>query len=163
MDRHRTDVATRLAAAVLRTRRLARAPIAVYRLGFGWLLSSRLLLLEHRGRVSRRLRHVVLEVIDHPAPDRFVVASGLGEQAQWVRNVAADPRVRVTVGRRGPVRALARRLDDAESVAAVTRYAREHPRAWARLRPVLVSGSGGRVGERGGGLVAFALDVAQRR
>ncbi len=147
---------------MLRTRWLARAPIPLYRSGFGWLLGSRLLLLEHRGRTSGQLRYVVLEVVDHAGPDRYVVASGFGEASQWARNVAADPRVRVTVGRRGPVRALAHRLDADASLAAVDRYARAHPQAWARLRPLLQSSSGGPVGERGDGLVAVILDVVTR-
>lgn len=154
------DVGTRLARAMLHTHWLARAPIWLYRSGFGWLLGTRLLLLEHRGRSSGRLRHVVLEVVDHPSPHRFVVASGFGERAQWVRNVALDPRVRVTVGRRGPVRAVAHRLDQDASAATITRYAQAHPRAWSRLRPLLEGASGRPVGERGAGLVAIALDVA---
>lgn len=160
------DVLTRAARAILRTRWLARAPIHLYRSGFGWTLGSRLLLLEHRGRTSGRLRYVVLEVVDHPRPDRYVVVSGFGERAQWARNVAADPRVRVTVGHRGPVRALAHRLDEDASAAALARYARAHPRAWARLRPLVESASGEPLDERAGtdhprgaGLVAVALDV----
>jgi deazaflavin-dependent oxidoreductase (nitroreductase family) len=48
----------------------------------------------HR-RKSGLGRYVVLEVVDHPTPDSYVVASGFGEKAQWFRNVKANPRMRV--------------------------------------------------------------------
>jgi deazaflavin-dependent oxidoreductase (nitroreductase family) len=39
-----------------------------------------------------------LEVVDHPSPEVYVIASGFGRKAQWFRNIEADPRVRVYVG-----------------------------------------------------------------
>ncbi len=96
-----------------------------------------MLLLEHRGRRSGLPRHAVLEVIAHPDPDAYVVASGFGETSQWYRNVTADPDVRVSVGwqRRRP--AIATRLSDADADAALSEYARRHPRTWQRLRATL--------------------------
>src|SRR5699024_10327770 len=76
-------------------RRVARAPIALYRLGLGGLLGRRFVLLEHRGRRTSRIRQVVLETISVD-PEVIHVVSGYGEQAQWLRNVRTDPRVRVT-------------------------------------------------------------------
>lgn len=64
-------------------------------------------MLEHHGRTSGQRRHVVLEVVDHPSPDRYVVVSGFGQRAQWFRNVATDPRVRVYVGGHKPMQARA--------------------------------------------------------
>src|SRR5699024_11419300 len=67
-------------------RRIARAPIALYRLGLGGLLGRRFVLLEHRGRRSGQIRQVVLETISVD-PEVIHVVSGYGEQAQWLRNV----------------------------------------------------------------------------
>src|SRR5579884_3474468 len=87
-------------ARLLRSRRLMRAPIWIYKADAGAVFGSRLLMLEHIGRRSGARRYVVLEVVDHPTPDTYVVASGFGTKAQWFRNIQADPRVRVYAGSR---------------------------------------------------------------
>ncbi|MBD8078564.1 nitroreductase family deazaflavin-dependent oxidoreductase [Cellulosimicrobium arenosum] len=126
-----------VASRVLHTRWLVRAPIGLYRAGLGFLLGSRLLLLEHRGRVSGRLRSVVLEVVHRPAPDRFVVMAGLGPRSQWYRNVLADPRTVVSAGTRRRVQALAHPLPPDDVVRLLTDYAAGNRRAWEALAPVL--------------------------
>jgi deazaflavin-dependent oxidoreductase (nitroreductase family) len=129
-----------LTGRILQTRALVRAPVGLYRLGFGFLFGDRMLLLEHRGRHSGVTRYAVLEVVDHPAPDTYVIVSGFGETSQWYRNVIADPRVRISVGWRRSAAAVARllRADDTEIVLA--QYSREHPRAWKQLRRTLEEG-----------------------
>jgi deazaflavin-dependent oxidoreductase (nitroreductase family) len=124
-------------AGLLRCRRLMRAPIWIYRARAGALFGSRMLMLEHIGRTSGARRHVVLEVIDHPAPGTYVVASGFGGKAQWFRNIAANPQVRVYAGSHRPAAATARILDQAEADRALGAYIGRHPRAWARLKGVL--------------------------
>jgi deazaflavin-dependent oxidoreductase (nitroreductase family) len=114
-----------------------RAPIWLYRARLGALLGPRVILLEHLGRKTGVRRFAVLEVVDRPAPDRIVVASGFGERAQWFRNVAATPAVRVTRGSRRPARAVARVLPEDEARTVMRRYADRHPRAWERFRPIL--------------------------
>jgi len=94
-------------------------------------------MLEHRGRTSGLRRYVVLEIVDRPALDTYVVVSGLGGRAQWFRNVEANPQVRVHVGSRKPAPAIAHRLDADATAASLGRYASAHPRSWAKLRPVL--------------------------
>ncbi len=126
-----------LAVALIRTRWFVRAPIWLYRARLGLLFGRRLLLLQHTGRSSGRRRSVVLEVVDRPAPGTLLVASALGERAQWFRNVRQTPQVRVQLGSRGPAPAVARVLAQDEAAAAIRRYASAHPRAWSRLRPVV--------------------------
>lgn len=127
----------RVAGRLLRSRGFVRAPIWIYKLRAGALFGSRLLLLGHRGRNSGARRYAVLEVIDHPAPNSYVVASGFGRKAQWFRNIQADPRVRVYVGSHAPAPATARVLDQQQADRTLADYRRRHPRTWARLRPVL--------------------------
>lgn len=124
-------------ARLLRVRWFVRAPIALYRCRLGGLFGTRLLMLEHIGRSSGLRRRVMLEVVDHPNPDTYVVVSGFGDRAQWFRNIEADPHVRVTVASHRPRAAVARRLTSAEASAALSVYADRHPHAWAQLRPVL--------------------------
>ncbi|MCW2882862.1 MAG: hypothetical protein JWQ95_6962 [Sphaerisporangium sp.] len=74
-----------------------------------------------------------LEVVEHPSPDEYVIVSGFGERAQWYRNVLANPNVKVSCGPRRNVPAVATPMPPAGSIAALHRYARAHPRAWASL------------------------------
>ncbi len=85
-------------ARLMRSRTLMRAPIWIYRARAGAVFGSRMLMLEHIGRKSGTPRNAVLEVVDHPAPDTYVIASGFGKNSQWYRNIVANPRVRVYVG-----------------------------------------------------------------
>ena len=124
-------------ARLLRSRGLMRAPIWIYRARAGALLGSRLLMLEHIGRKSGARRYVVLEVVDHPARDTFVVASGFGGKAQWFRNIQANPHVRIYVGSRPPKPAIARVLSQQEADRALASYTSRHPRAWDRFKGVL--------------------------
>lgn len=125
------------AARILHIRPLMRAPVWIYRGGAGALFGSRLLMLEHTGRTSGISRNVVLEVIGQPAADRYLVASGFGEKAQWFQNIRADPRVRVYSRGAPPRAARARVLTPQEAGRALSDYAERHPRAWDRFKPVL--------------------------
>ncbi|WP_083097587.1 nitroreductase family deazaflavin-dependent oxidoreductase [Mycobacterium mantenii] len=114
-----------------------RAPIWIYKARAGALFGSRLLMLEHIGRKSGEPRYVVLEVLDHPSPGTYVVASGFGRKAQWFRNIEANPRVRVYAGSHAPRRATARVLDQQEADRALAAYLSRHRKAWDKMRPVL--------------------------
>ena len=116
---------------------MARAPIGLYRPGHGWLVGERILMLQHTGRRSGRPRFVVLEVVRRLSGDRYVVAAGMGETADWYRNVRQDPRVRVWVGRRREVPGVARRLDQAEARNHLEDYRAERPATWRFLKPII--------------------------
>lgn len=158
MSEVETSRATRWAIRVLRTRWLVRAPIWLFRARLGVLLGRRFLLLEHIGRTSGARRFVVLEVIDR-APGRLVVVSGFGAASQWYRNICATPQVRITVGSRQPVAAIAATLAQPDTAAALQRYRAAHPRAWAQLRPVLEGVMKTRIDESASGVTAVEFDV----
>ena len=132
-----SGVGTRIGAKALRTRWFVRAPIGLYRAGFGFVFGSRLLMLEHTGRTTGARRFVVLEVVDRPAPGQYVVVSGFGTRAQWYRNIQADPRVKVSVRLRRSIPATATPMTEAESAAALARYIEHHPKAWENLRATI--------------------------
>lgn len=96
-----------------------------------------MLLLEHVGRKTGARRYAVLEVVDHPAADEYVIVSGFGETAQWYRNVVANPQVRVSVGVRRDVPATATPLTPEAVEETVERYARRHPRTWRTLNEAM--------------------------
>lgn len=151
-----------LGARMLRSRWLVRAPIWIYRARAGALLGSRLLMLEHVGRKSGSRRYVVLEVLDHPARDTYVVASGFGEKAQWFRNIQANPQVRVHAGSRAPAPATARVLSQQEADRTLAAYRNRHPRLWARFKGVLEDTLGREVTETDTPLPMVELAVATR-
>lgn len=63
-----SSLPAKAAARLLRSRRLMRAPIWIYKARAGALFGSRILMLEHIGRKSGTPRYAVLEVTDHPSP-----------------------------------------------------------------------------------------------
>ncbi|WP_147917668.1 nitroreductase family deazaflavin-dependent oxidoreductase [Ruania zhangjianzhongii] len=117
-------------------RSIARAPIALYRIGLGGLLGHRFVLLEHRGRRSGRIRQVVLETLGIDTNVIHVV-SGYGWSAQWLRNLSADSRVRVTCGWSRPRGARAQILGPVDAVAVLEDYRQRHRLAARALAPAL--------------------------
>jgi deazaflavin-dependent oxidoreductase (nitroreductase family) len=91
-------------------------------------------MLEHRGRVSGEARYVCLEIVERPGPGRYIVVSGFGTQAQWYRNLGADPRCFVSTGRLKRAPAHAVMLHEAEARATLDRYEAAHPADWRVLR-----------------------------
>ncbi|MCA9904282.1 MAG: nitroreductase family deazaflavin-dependent oxidoreductase [Anaerolineae bacterium] len=80
---------------------LFRAPIVLYRLGLGWLLGGRFVLIHHIGRSSGLPRQVVVEIAGHDADSNtYYVVSGWGYKSNWYRNLMAQPDTTIQVGRR---------------------------------------------------------------
>jgi deazaflavin-dependent oxidoreductase (nitroreductase family) len=124
---------------------IARLPVPLFRHGWGRIMGSRLALLEHRGRITGRPRQVVLEVLTRET-GCLIVVSGYGAQAQWYRNILADPAVRVWSGDITDRPALAVPLPHEESRRILADYRARHPRAARALGrvlaiPELVAGS----------------------
>ncbi|WP_165700084.1 nitroreductase family deazaflavin-dependent oxidoreductase [Ornithinimicrobium ciconiae] len=129
-------------AKLLQSRAFVRAPIPLFRAGLGFLLGGRLLMLEHVGRTTGQARYVVLEVVRDEAPDAVVVASGFGRTSQWLRNVIAEPRCHVSIGRarRRPATATVLGVEEGETVLADYRQA--HPKSWEHLSAIMVEATG---------------------
>ncbi|WP_227984413.1 nitroreductase family deazaflavin-dependent oxidoreductase [Nocardia spumae] len=124
-----------------------RTPIHLYRARLGFLFGSRMLMLEHIGRKSGTRRYVVLEVIDRPEPDTYVVVSGFGTRAQWFRNLQSHPSGRVWTGLRAAVPAAARVLSSEEAAGSLRTYITRHHRAWNALKPALENTFGAEIDE----------------
>jgi len=135
-------VIDRIIARMLRTPWLMRLPIPLYRASLGWMLGTRLVMIEHLGRSSGERRFVVVEVI---GLERNVVrvASGLGRRSQWYRNIEANGVAYISVGRFRRVRAHARLLGPEDSASRLRDYAREHPVAWRHLHAAMDVAQGG--------------------
>lgn len=110
-----------------------RAPIWLYKLHLGWLMGNRMLKLTHTGRKSGQPRQVVLEVVKHdPKSDTYYIAAGWGEKSDWVKNIRANPNVKVQVGSR-KFDMLAEQLTPDQGELTILDYAQRHPTAMSNL------------------------------
>jgi deazaflavin-dependent oxidoreductase (nitroreductase family) len=115
-----------------------RLPILLYRVGLGWILGKRFLLLEHRGRKSGQRRLAVIEVVAHdPQDGSFVVVAAWGNRSDWYKNITAQPIVNVTVGSTR-FDAVARTISRDEAAQHLAAYARHHPTAFRQLGSLLI-------------------------
>jgi deazaflavin-dependent oxidoreductase (nitroreductase family) len=115
------------------TRLFFRAPIWLYKLHLGWLLGNRALQLTHTGRVSGLPRQVVLEVVKHdPDNDTYYIAAAWGEKSDWVKNIRANPNVKVQVANRNNDM-LAEQLTPEQGELTILDYAQRHPSAMTNL------------------------------
>jgi deazaflavin-dependent oxidoreductase (nitroreductase family) len=122
------------------------APWLAYRLGLGWLLGHRVVLLEHRGLTTGRPVRTALRVVRWDAATRHVLlAARSGPGTDWYRNVLAHPLVRVTIGRERDVLGCAVPLADDEARSELERARARRPPFAARvaepLRPWFARGS----------------------
>lgn len=75
-------------------------PRHLYRHGWGWLLGRRFLQLTHIGRRTGRVHTTVLEVVGSDRDSgEIVVVSGFGPGSDWLRNIRANGRAEITIGR----------------------------------------------------------------
>lgn len=110
-----------------------RAPIYLYRAGLGRLMSKRLLMLTHTGRVSGRPRHAVLEVarLDEPT-GTFYVPAAYGQKADWYRNLLVTPQAEVN-HRGRKLEVVAETVSVEGATKEFSRYTAAHPRAARNL------------------------------
>ena len=115
------------------TRLFYRAPILFYRLGLGFILGERFLLLNHTGRKSGLRRRVVLEVVHHDKErGSYYIAAGFGPRSDWYQNLLKTPAAEIQVGgRRMAVHAEPCEASEAKQVLGA--YATQHPRAAKNL------------------------------
>lgn len=110
-----------------------KCPALLFRAKLGFLLGERFLMITHAGRQSGRTFHTPLEVVVHDSDSvEYIVCSGTGSNADWYRNITAQPVTSVQVENR--VWTPDRRVLDAPEAA--DRFAddeRRHPTAASKL------------------------------
>ena len=114
-----------------------RAPIWLYRLGLGWLLGKRFILINHVGRKTGKLRQAVVEVVRYePDTDTYIVVSGFGGNSDWYQNLMAHPQVWVQVGLKRKW-VCAERLPQSRAAEVLLEYNHQHPVLLRTLARVL--------------------------
>lgn len=132
-DRTRRSFAVATRAPRGLVKKLLHLPVVLQRHGFGRLLGSRVLIIEHTGRRTGRCYQTPVEVVAHEShPTSWTVVAAWGGRPSWLATIeaAAAPAVMVA-GRRydAPVQ---QRLDPDEACDVLTAYVCAHPFA-ARL------------------------------
>jgi deazaflavin-dependent oxidoreductase (nitroreductase family) len=107
--------------------RVLRSPVALYDWGLGAAIGGRILVLGTIGRTTGKRRETPLEYLHDEASDTYFLMAGWRGRTDWFRNLTADPRVRVRVGRRRFV-AQARVLEADEGAAALRSWIQRTPR-----------------------------------
>lgn len=105
-------------------------PLVLFRLRLGRLLGPRLRL-SHRGRVSGRVYHTVLEVVGRDGHDVFVAAVW-GPESDWYKNLTRGGLEAVTMGRAACQEPAHRLLDEDEGQLLLERYRARRP-VWSRI------------------------------
>ena len=114
-----------------------RSGILVYRIGLGGLFGERLLLLNHIGRKSGKVRQTVLEVVGRDeTTGAYLVAPGFGEKSDWYKNVMAHPAITIQVGNHR-VQARAERLPLGRACEVMLDYNRRHSALMRTLAGIL--------------------------
>jgi len=132
---------------------LFRLPVYFFRAGLGFLFGSRIIMLEHVGRKSGRIRYTCVELVDREG-DVLVIVSGYGEGSQWYRNLVAHPAIHVRVGRK-------RRAVSAELVspAAGAKIMADYAQRYPKLAPKLMEVCGAHID----GTESDYREVAEKR
>lgn len=97
-------------------------------------------MLEHRGRKTGQIRRTILEVVANH-PDAVYVAAAWGAEAQWLKNVMADPRVTFYLGTR-KYETVAEMVSDEQALQLMKEYAGEHPQVLDRLAAFMLESPG---------------------
>ena len=108
-----------------RMRNVQRIHQRLYDSGNGWIIGRFILLLTHTGRKSRTLYRTPLQY--ERRDGAYWVGAGRGPKTDWLRNIQADPHVRIQVNRR-TLDCLAEIVLDPERVADHLEYRlKRHP------------------------------------
>ena len=103
-----------------------KLPLILYRLGMGWMLGKRFMLLTHVGRRSGKVYRSVLAVLRFDEKTREIQAVSPWSSSNWFRNIQAAPALEVETGsvRYAPVQ---RSLSQEEIAALFIEYRDKHP------------------------------------
>src|SRR5512133_1963474 len=75
-----------------------KMPLILYRLGLGWMLGKRFMLLTHVGRRSGKIYRSVLAVLRFDEKTREILAVSPWSGSNWYRNIQATPALEVETG-----------------------------------------------------------------
>lgn len=135
----------------------SRAPLLLWRMGFGALLGRVFMVIATWGRKSGLPRYAMLDQIE--IDGALHAFSGHGPHSDWYRNLAANPRVTIQTATQ-TLRARARRVTDPDELTRLLdRFRQTHPlRARSYLRAYGISADPGEVAKIHATVYLFAFE-----
>lgn len=127
---------------------LLKTPGLLFRVKLGFLFGERFLMITHVGRKSGQAYHTPLEVVVHDTDTaEYIVCSGTGPNADWYRNITAQPITSIQVKNRvwTPEQ---RFLEPSEAARRFADYEQRHPRAASKLLDSMGQSYGGTDSDR---------------
>lgn len=116
---------------------LLHAPSWLYRARLGFVFGRRFLMLEHLGRKSGRRYRTPIEVMSRGPEGEYIVTSGRGWKADWLRNIQARPAEAVWIMSTRHPEPRQRIIGVGERIDRLKEYERAHPKLAARLYEVM--------------------------
>jgi len=103
-----------------------KLPLILYRLGLGWILGTRFMLLTHVGRQTGKVRRTILAVLSFDPKTREIIAISAWRASAWYYNIQAAPTLSVETGftRYAPIQ---RDLTPEEIATLFEEYCRKNP------------------------------------
>jgi len=105
-------------------------PVHLWRLGLAPIIGHHMMLISHTGRKSGLPRRTMTE--SYRLDDRSYAPCAFGEQAQWYKNIAADPRVTIQTAD-GALSAIASRVTDGDELVALFELIRQRSSSMLEL------------------------------
>lgn len=120
-----------------------KMPIFMWKIGLGEFVGPYYLLITTRGRKSGKWRDTPLEFSRHKLTNEPVIISGWAYRSDWVKNLLADPRLQVRVGRqRYNAIAIPLSLEEcADTIEEYTTYAPTMKKVFERWSQVPLDGT----------------------
>lgn len=106
-------------------RLMFKAPLILWRMGFGPVIGRVMLVLTHTGRKSGLPRHTMVEY--HILDSVKYVPCAFGPRSDWYKNITADPRVTIQTARSSERSLAVRVTDDQELLAVYDLFIRRDP------------------------------------
>ena len=122
---------------------LFKIPVLQYKLGMGWMIGKKFLLITTTGRKTGKPRSTPLEYIHNPQKDWYRVAPGWGGNTDWYKNIRHNPHITVQVGRR-KFKAMAEPAPVEEAAKFMEAASKLHPsmdKVWNRWTDLPVNGT----------------------
>jgi deazaflavin-dependent oxidoreductase (nitroreductase family) len=104
-----------------------KMPLILYRLGLGWMLGKRFMLLTHVGRRSGKVYRSVLAVLRYDEKTGEISAISAWSGSNWYRNIQVTPALAVETGSIRYTSPRQRSLSPEEIAALFIEYRRQHP------------------------------------
>ncbi len=103
-----------------------KLPLALYRVGLGWVFGHRFMLLTHIGRRSGKVYRTILAVLEFDPETHEIKAMSAWSASDWYLNLQAHPAVQVETGfiHYAPVQRI---LAPEEIATLFVNYRRKHP------------------------------------